>query len=545
MTASNAHQDGGAVAIPMGGARLARAAPYLVLVLVVSHAIVAWLLRTPGFGWGEDDSGYLLLGQQLRHLSYREVQDVLAPVHARFPPVFPAILAIVGAVFGDHLDVLFSVVALASAGSVFLLYAAARRVAGEELALLSTLLYAINPSALGDGGTLMAEAPFKLFVMLALWALTREEEGPRFAVIAGVATCLAALTRTAGVVFVPALAGYWLVNRQYRRALIFSVAALATVGLWIAFTFAAPDPDNHRLYIADLGARGRRAQESVLYTTIMRLLPRARRFLTTGIPTVLSFPTIERVLFDNVVWLVSTVVFGVTGFVVLLRRWRGAAAFLLAYGALLMLWRYALDRFLHPIVPLLYFTLLLGASWLAATRAPRARPWLLASFVALVAWGSLRSDARLVQRAMACDRADPAGPSTCWPIPERNNLRLAHWVRDSTPPDAIFFVSKERAFYMHAGRRSVNQDRGLQEDSASLGDFLRTRGVTYATVTPVGVRSGPHNRLIAAACREFSLVRRFSEQTILLRVRAPGDTSATDETCAALSVWSAARRTRG
>ncbi|MCC6774309.1 MAG: glycosyltransferase family 39 protein [Gemmatimonadaceae bacterium] len=544
MIAPNAHADTSSATGPIGGAALVRAAPYLVLVLVVCHAIVAWLMRTPGFGWGEDDSGYLLLGQQLRHFSYREVQDVLAPVHARFPPVFPAMLAVVGAVFGDQLDVLFSVVALASAGSVFLLYSAARRVAGEELALLATLLYAINPSALADGGTLMAEAPFKLFVMLALWALTREDEGPRFAIIAGVATCLAALTRTAGVVFVPALVGYWLVNRQYRRALIFSVAALATVGLWIGFTFAAPDPDNRRLYIADLGARGRRAQESVLHTTITRLLPRMRRYLTTGIPTVLSFPTIERVLIDNVVWLVSTVVFGVTGFVVLLRRWRGAAAFLLAYGLLLMVWRYALDRFLHPIVPLLYFTLLLGAWWLGSAHAPRARPWLLATFVGLVAWGSLRTDARLFQRAMACDRANPAGPSTCWPIPERNYLRLANWVRDSTPPDAIFFVSKERAFYMHAGRKSINQDRGLQEDSVSLGDFLRARGVSYATVTPVGVRSGPHNRLVAAACREFSLVRRFSEQTMLLRVRAPGESSATDDACAALAVWSAPRQMR-
>ena len=86
-------------------------------------------------------------------------------------------------------------------------------------------------------------------------------------------------------------------------------------------------------------------------------------------------------------------------------------------------------------------------------------------------------------------------------------------MRDSTPREAIVFVSKERAFFVHSGRKSINQDRGLQEDSASLGPYLRSRGVSFSAVSPVGVRSQQHNALVAKACRDFALARSWSAAT--------------------------------
>ena len=101
-----------------GDNRLGRGAILLVLAIAIAHAVTAWLGRTPGFGWGEDDAAYLLLGQSLRHFSYRELQDVGAPIHARFPPVFPLLLAMVGAPVGDNLGVLLAFVALCSGAAL-------------------------------------------------------------------------------------------------------------------------------------------------------------------------------------------------------------------------------------------------------------------------------------------------------------------------------------------------------------------------------------------------------------------------------------------
>ncbi|MBK6843377.1 MAG: glycosyltransferase family 39 protein [Gemmatimonadetes bacterium] len=138
-------------------------------------------------------------------------------MHARFPPLFPLMLAVVGWPVADNLDVLIAFVSLCSAGAILLAYDGARRAFGDDVALSVALLMALNPAVLWMGGNLMAEAPFVLFTMLALWGLVREDESPRYALVAGVAVHLAALTRTAGVVFAAAIFGYWIVRRRYAR----------------------------------------------------------------------------------------------------------------------------------------------------------------------------------------------------------------------------------------------------------------------------------------------------------------------------------------
>ncbi|HMN08412.1 MAG TPA: glycosyltransferase family 39 protein [Gemmatimonadaceae bacterium] len=503
------------------------------LVLALAHALAAWLMRTPGLGWGEDDAGYLLLAQELRHFSYREIQDVLAPMHARFPPVFPLLLSLVGAPFGDRLDVLLAFVALCSAAGILFFFEAARRFVGDELALLVSALYALNPDTLWDAQNLMAEAPFKLFAMMALWALSRERDGVRFAVIAAGATILAALTRTAGVVFVAALFAYWVLSRRYRWAFVYAAAATVFVGGWIGFAFTAPNPDDHRLYVADLGLRGRDAPEGVLHAMVTRLVPRMRRF-TVIFPWVLSLPTVAGTIIDNVLWLAALLVFGITGFAVLVRRWMAAALWLASYVILLIAWRYALERFVSPIVPLLYLVLLAGCAWWGVRRFPSQGRLVTYALALLLAVGTYPRDAKRARLMAACDRAHPEASPTCWPADHREYLQLAHWVRDSVPPDAIMLVSKERAFYVHSGHKSINQNRALEEDARSLAPYLRSRDVRYTAVSPIGVRAREHAGLIAESCRDFALVRRFSQQTLLLRLRAADEAPVDDGTCAAL-----------
>jgi hypothetical protein len=510
-----------------------RGAPWVVLAIVVAHLAGAWYMRIAGFGWGEDDAGYLLLAQELRHFSYRDVQDVLAPMHARFPPGFPLLLALVGPLVGDSVDALIGVVALCSAGSIFLLYAAARSRVGDEVAVLCALLYAINPITLQYAGILMAEAPFRLLVTTALWALTREDDSPWFAVLAGGATCAAALTRSAGVVFIVALMVYWVTQRRYRRAMLLGVAAALTVGAWLAYTFTAPDPETRRLYVADLGARQQRGDRpGMIEEIVRRLVPRTRLYLQRFVPSTLAVPTVPGTPIDNVFWSAALVILGTTGLVGLWRRWRAATWFVLAYIGLLAIWRWALERFIDPIIPLLFLVLLTGAATLAGSVRPERRRALLGVLSLLLVVGALQDVVPYFQRYAACDRGDPAGSPTCWPRGEREYLRAAQWVRDSTPTDAIFFVSKERSFFMHTGRRSINQDRGLQEDSLSLVPYLRSRGVTYSVVTPVGVRSQMHNALLATSCRGLALVREFSPSTFLLRVRGADESADVDDSCA-------------
>lgn len=514
-------------------------AQWLALGMALVHLGLTWMMRSPGLGWGEDDAAFLLLSRELQSFQYNETQDILAPIHARFPPGFPAMLAVVGPLVGDRFDALLGFVALCSAISVVLLFDAARRVLGEEISALATGLYAINPWSLTDAGSLMSEAPFKLFVILALWGASRESEGTRFAVVTGGATILAALTRTAGVAFIPALGAYWLWRRRYTWVAGLAIASLP-VAAWLAFSFTAPDASDRRLYVADLRG-GHDTVADAVATRFGRMVPRLQQYLTSFIPSALAVPTIRGTPIDNVVWVASFLVFAVVGLVALLRKWLLAAAFLVSYGLLLVVWRFGFDRLVRPVTPLLFVMLLSGVSALVARYAPRYRRLAVLGAGALFALGAIRATAPKVMERLACDRSAPATSPSCWPVFEREFLSLAYWVRDSTPADAIFFVSKERAFYIHSGRKSINQDRGLREDSTSLGRYLRSLDVRYTVLTPIGVPARRHARLLSSACREFELVKQVSRNTLLLRVAPEPSVNDSTPACAAIRTYVSAR----
>ena len=64
---------------------------------------MAWSTRQTGIYTGEDDAGYLLLSDALRHGTYREWQWLGDPIANRFPPGYPALLMILRLLVPDGL----------------------------------------------------------------------------------------------------------------------------------------------------------------------------------------------------------------------------------------------------------------------------------------------------------------------------------------------------------------------------------------------------------------------------------------------------------
>ena len=156
---------------------LTRRVLVLLGLIVLTHVVLAWFMRVPAIGWGEDDAVYSLLGRGLGAGTYREYWIVDSPIHARYPPGLPALLAASNAVFGERLDAQLALMNLFSAASLLLLFDATRRRLGQETALWATVLLALNPIALGEGGRIMAEAPFRMLLLLTLWAASVRDDG--------------------------------------------------------------------------------------------------------------------------------------------------------------------------------------------------------------------------------------------------------------------------------------------------------------------------------------------------------------------------------
>ncbi len=525
---------------PAGGdkkIRLVCAALFLV------HVVASWLTRSPGLGWGEDDSQYLTLAKELTHFGYRERWDVLAPLHARYPPVFPALLALVGVPAHWRLDALYLWVAVCSALAIVFFFDAVRRLFNFELALIVGLLVALNPMTVWDAGMLMSESAFKLFLAMSLWATTRENERPFFPVLAGGALIAAALTRSAGVVLVAGLLAYWLIQRRFRRALVYALAALCTVGPWLYWSWRAPEPETQRLYVADLVRiapakdTGQRDVLKLPISLVRRVPARVKQLATVMVPTALAFPTIPGTIADNVAWLGVLVVTACVGVLVLLNRWPGATALLAAYLSLVLTWVWAVERFLTPVVPILYLIMLLGVQRLLARWGPSISRRATYALTALLLVGCFVNGREMLGDRLRCDRARPAESPECYPEPDRIFLQMAAWVRDSIPSDAIVITNKPAAFYVHSGHRSVNQARALREDTTAFVPYLRSRGVTYAIVSPVGVLLSVYSKRVASTCRDFILVKEFPQASSVLRLRSPDEPGDDGASCRALEPW--------
>ncbi|HEX4936785.1 MAG TPA: glycosyltransferase family 39 protein [Gemmatimonadaceae bacterium] len=521
------------------------------------HLAIAWLARIPGIGWGEDDAQYFQLAKDLVHLGYHERWDIASPLHVRYPPLFPALLAMVGLPSGWNLDVMLFAVALCSALAIVVFFDAARRVVGIELALLASVLWALNPLALRTSGWLLSEPLFNLLFAIALWGIAREEEGTRYGVLAGAALSAAALTRTAGLAMICGLMAWWLFRRRWRRAAVLAVVAGATIGAWLVYSFLAPESESKRLYSADLAKIVRTSplrpvpdvtapspSQAPSATSAraapppgQRLVQRIERIGINAVPIVLSFRTVPGTIVDNLAWLIILVVTGSVGGWVMLRRWPGAAFSLGAYLLLLIVWTWMMDRYFSPVIPLMYLTMLLGASAILARLLPRWRAAGVLALVVLLLLGEFPQLSALPVERARCDRDRVATSSGCYPADERAYLLVAQWIRDSTPTTAVFLASKEAAFFTHAGRRTVNQIRVLREDSTKIIPYLRTVGVTHVVVGPVGVRALRHGRQMSRVCDDLILLRQFARDYSVLRVRAPGEAGDGGAACRVLRAW--------
>jgi hypothetical protein len=153
---------------------------------------------------------------------------------SQYPPGHPGLLAV-----GMLLHAQWLVNPLFSAGTVILLYGAARRLLGEGSARLAAVLYAISPFVLFMSASHMNHVTAAFFLALALYANTRATGGERelrWPLVLGVALAIAGTIRPLDALAWAAVLGSWLlIERGWRVALI--AGAVCVAGLLPLFAY--------------------------------------------------------------------------------------------------------------------------------------------------------------------------------------------------------------------------------------------------------------------------------------------------------------------
>jgi hypothetical protein len=519
---------------------MTRRASVLLVALLVGHALLAYQVRARGIFTFGDDAAYLLLGRALRGLSYREVQFIGEPIAARFPPVYPGLLAVLG-LFGEHLRLIAAAGIAISVSGLYALFDVIRRRWSGDLALLVTAVAAANPAMVTNAGAVASEGVFTALALWTLWAADRADHGEQRRVVAGAAAILAAMTRTAGVTLPLALGAHWLLRRRFRDVAVLALASAITVGAWLTWTTLAPRREFRRSYIDD-AVIARPGDSSALETLAYRISSNTSTYVGQALPTELGLPLTSATRLDNIGWVVLLAALMLIGIASAWTRWNAAVIWAAGYTTLLLIWAFTVDRFFQPLMPVLIAFVLVGA-WTLGSRwkphHPRAAAAPAMAVAALLAAGALLGSSRLSAQAAACD----LGRTDCAPAESLDYVDASMYAATHTPADARFVAPKNATLYYFAPRQSVFWDEVIVQDSASFLPFLERNRVTHVLLTPIYSDQLTVARLALAHCRQFDLLLAVSPETLIL-ARRPSPSDGNTPACRATTraVSRAARR---
>lgn len=525
------------------GRRRMDATAVMAVVLLITHAILAWSGRRPGIATEQDDATYVILAESIRDGGYNELFRTEQPVHNMYPPAYPAILSVWGLPFGDAYDWLVLLSVLASTATLALAFITVRRVIDERIALLSLLPLALNPEMIHYAGAIASEAPYALFAMTALFLMSRENVVARTLGFATASAIVAALTRSAGITLVAAIWIWTLLERRWKAALWIAVASVLTVGVWMGWTVYSPEQYIGKSYVADLMAY-RLSRYSFPEMLARRLYGNVMFYGTPGLPWVLSLPTIPDTPIDNAILGGVAVVGLVAGMVALRSRWRLALIYLLVYAALLSIWSWKMERFLVPVLPVMVPTLLLGLWTLGRRVHPAGGTVAALLFSVVLAAGATARTTELIAMRSICPRGTTRPAWSCLQVDQISYFNALDYITTHTAPDARILSFKPEAMYLYTGRRAIYGPRAIGVPPETFLEHLRTEGTDYILLGSLQLYEiGLLADRLEANCAALAVEQFFPIRTYLFRLRAAGEPPGEDG-CNAMARFRAANVNR-
>jgi hypothetical protein len=451
------------------------------------HLLLAFLLFDPKPFLGGDNYWYMLLGESLRSGDgYRDLWLPAMPPHTRYPPVYPAALALLG--FVANAPLLFKLFSAACttgiAALAFLL--ANERTGDRQLAVMAGLLVGAAPIVVEYSHWVLSEPLFTFLSMMALFAFTRDGDGknPKTLAIGTVAVILASLTRSAGYPLILAVVIAFAVRRRWKQCAIFFGVVVIALGAWwlrnkMAVSGDLPysqwimfrDPYNPELGTVTMGEMVARFWFNFKRYTLA-ILPQsvAGRDVTGSVAglygVVLAVPIIIAA-FRNI------------------KRPRVVELYFIFYMGLILLWPEAWgdQRLLLPVLPVAILLMLEGLAWLARLVAKTDQRTALATFVAAVALVAVAAfgNVRIMSSAVDCTRQYWRGDRfACYPVPATDFINVASWASQGTPTGSVVINRKPQIFYWYARRRGDNYPYSTNPDS--ILNFMNNQGASYVVV---------------------------------------------------------------
>jgi hypothetical protein len=527
-----------------------------VLLLLIPSAVYLWHFDDlPQFGDLQDDGLYYVSAKSLADGGGYRIESLPGePAQTKYPPLYPLLLSVAWRIdpqFPRNLPVAAWISWLALPAMLVLsaAYFPKLGVSGWRAWLLLCLM-AINPYVILYSSSLMSELPFLALILLTMLlaesgvdtcgaansgrsrllggfvgALKSRlesrlrpelatpprglhgEGGTALAIAAGAVAGLACLTRSAGIVMLPAAMGYFALRGKWRRGLWFAAAMVPFIAGWMLWAqfYQAHSADSALRYYTDYLGHD---IDTLRRVSLHMLLWKNIDSLMWGVGALFVPEGVDSQVLKILAQALG--VAAISGVVRMVRRGHGVLYALFGAGSMLILavWDYPEKRLVFPLLPLAMAGLLVEMEHLAGMvqaglrhrdRSQRIVARALAAATTVVLVGSLALE--IVTAFVGLP-----GASRAQRLENANRIAAYRWIAANVPAEANLLTIKgdDPLLFLYAGRHAISNALPpllwYQDENSRMVEwignpvpFARAHGLKYfefAGVDVQGLRYG-------------------------------------------------------
>jgi hypothetical protein len=414
---------------------------------------------------------------------------------ALYPPGYPLLLAGVQLLTGSTHRLLAAIPPMKLVTivlylvAIVLAYAALRR-RNSYLATWLALLMAVNPELLYFANDISTEVPYLCLSLACIWLFDcywRERRAGLLLAVAGL-LALTFYVRTISLVMLMGFAGYLLLHRKPKDALLLMLTVSALVAPWFIYTRSLPSTGTQvglgrgyfDLYLSADPYGTARASFSDLINRVRQNV----RIYSLEIWPGLLFPHASSVTKlaggAGGIFVAALSMLILLGFVLEARRGHASEWYVALFFASCVGYLWAQGRLIVPIIPFAIYYLLVAIDRVLQRMLRTSRGMHKAALTlvcALLTLSGLVGDARAIQRNLRSGLGQPIDAYYAKDAEWRNYLQAMRWIAVDAAEPAIVMCRKADLLYILTGHKALEYP--YSADASELRQAVYNNQVSY------------------------------------------------------------------